>query len=249
VRTTLKRQFTRHFGVETFGRVRNALYLVEVGRNMLSGVRRRCNICDYEGRFRAFGHPPRYGAQCPRCLSLERHRLLKLWADAHPEALTEKTVLHFAPEPSVARFLKELAGRYVSADLDPNYADIVVNIENIDLPDGFADVVVASHLLEHVDDGKALKELRRILKPGGVAVIMVPIVEGWAATYEDPKVVTAKDRVAHFGQWDHVRYYGRDIRERILAADFSLEEFTAVEPDIQVLGLSRGEKIFFGYAQ
>jgi hypothetical protein len=249
VRTTLKRQFTRHFGAANFGRARNALYLLEVGRNLLSGVRHRCNVCGYEGRFRAFGHPPRYGAQCPRCLSLERHRLLKLWTDSHSEALKGKTILHFAPEPSVSRFLKELAGEYLSADLDSNYADVVVNIEDMALPDAFADVVVASHVLEHVDDGKALKELCRVLKPGGLAVIMIPIVEGWDETYEDSTIVGAEDRAVHFGQWDHVRFYGRDIRERICAAGFRLAEFAAVEPNIQVFGLSRGERIFFGYKQ
>jgi hypothetical protein len=75
---------------------------------------------------------------------------------------------------------------------------------------------------------------------------MVPIVEGWDKTYEDSTIVEAKDRRLHFGQWDHVRYYGRDIRDRVRRAGFELTEFTAIEPEIQTLGLCRGEKIFFG---
>ena len=249
MRTALKRQVIEHFGVATFGRMRNALYLLEVGASLVSGVRHRCNICGYEGRFRACGHPPRYGAQCPRCLSRERHRLLKLWVDAHNDAVKGKTVLHFAPEPSISMFFKDLAGKYVTADLDPNYGDVVINIEEMALPDGFADVAVALHVLEHVDDRKALRELHRILRPGGLAIIMVPIVEGWDTTYEGSTIVTTSDRKLHFGQWDHVRYYGRDIRDRVRAAGFELIEFTAMEPDIQTLGLSRGEKIFFGLRQ
>jgi SAM-dependent methyltransferase len=249
MQTALKGEVIRHFGVANFGRMRNALYLVEVGWNLLTGVRHRCNLCGYEGRFRAYGHPPRYGAQCPRCLSLERHRLLKLWVDGHGAALKGKTLLHFAPEPSTSKFLKASAGAYVSADLDPNYADRVVNIEDMALPDSFADVAVVSHVLEHVDDRKALRELYRVLKPDGVVVIMIPIVEGWDATYENASIVAARDRALHFGQWDHVRFYGRDIRERIRQAGFSLSEYTANEPEIQVFGLSRGEKIFFASRQ
>lgn len=249
MRTALKRQIVQNFGVANFGRIRNALYILEVGASLFSGVRHRCNICGYEGRFQACGHPPRYGAQCPRCLSRERHRLLKLWVDSHSDAVKGKTVLHFAPEPSISMFLEELAGEYVTADLDPNYGQIVINIEEMALPDGFADVVVALHVLEHVDDRKALQELHRVLRPGGLAIIMAPIVEGWDATYEDSTILTAKGRAAHFGQWDHVRYYGRDLRDRVRGAGFALAEFTAIEPSIQTLGLTRGEKIFLGSRQ
>ena len=71
-----------------------------------------------------------------------------------------------------------------------------------------------------------------------------PICEGWAETYENPEVSTREDRIVHFGQGDHVRLYGRDLRTRIRAAGFELTEFTAVEPDVLTYGLMRGETLF-----
>jgi hypothetical protein len=73
---------------------------------------------------------------------------------------------------------------------------------------------------------------------------MVPIIEGWSQTYEDPTITSPLDRDRCFGQWDHVRYYGADLRERIRDAGFALDEFTAIEPLVADFGLSRGEKVF-----
>ena len=244
MRSAIKKRLVHWFGVANFGRARSLLYFFEVGFKMLVGERRRCNLCRFEGAFRAYGHPPRYGAQCPRCLSRERHRLLKLWADAHPLELADKVILHFAPESVVSSSLRDCARKYIAADLDKNLADVVLNIEDIALPDQSVDVVVALHVLEHVDDRKALNELYRVLRPGGLAIVMVPLIEGWDATYEDSSIVKPSERVKRFGQWDHVRYYGRDVRDRIRSAGFGLAEFTATEPDVQAWGLSRGEKIF-----
>ena len=104
-----------------------------------------------------------------------------------------------------------------------------------------------SHVLEHVNDERALNEISRILTPDGAVLIMVPIIEGWDQSYEDSSITDVNDRIRHFGQWDHVRIYGRDLRERIVRAGFRLVEFTAVEPDVQHYGLLRGEKLFVAY--
>jgi ubiquinone/menaquinone biosynthesis C-methylase UbiE len=106
------------------------------------------------------------------------------------------------------------------------------------------DCVVCSHVLEHVDDNKALKEIYRVLKPGGVALIMLPIIEGWHQTYENAEVTTPKARQLHYGQSDHLRYYGADVRDRIRAAGFVLDEFTAEGPTVPTYALQRGEKLF-----
>jgi SAM-dependent methyltransferase len=95
-----------------------------------------------------------------------------------------------------------------------------------------------------VNDTLALAELFRLLKPGGKAIVSSPIVEGWAETYENPAVLTTTERLIHFGQQDHVRFYGRDLRDRIRAAGFDLTEVTAVEPDVLTYGLIRGETLF-----
>jgi len=103
--------------------------------------------------------------------------------------------------------------------------------------------VVASHLLEHVDDQEALTEVHRSLADGGCAVFMFPIIEAWDSTYENEAVHTARDRELHFGQNDHVTYCSHDVRERIAKAGFFLKEYTAVEPAVQKHGLVRGESI------
>jgi SAM-dependent methyltransferase len=213
----------------------------------LGGVyQRHCNICGYSGLFAYSGDPPRRDSRCKRCRSLERHRLLKLWVTEQIDALSGLDVLHFAPEPAVATIVKPIAKTYLSADLTPGRADAVLNIEKIDKPDCSFDWIICCHVLEHVHDEQALAELHRVLRPGGFLTIMVPIVEGWDATYENAQVMDRSGRDLHFGQNDHVRYYGSDLRERITQAGFALSEKTAIEPDVSNYGLVRGEKVFIG---
>jgi SAM-dependent methyltransferase len=210
----------------------------------LRGVHpRNCTVCAYRGRFRAHGSPPRWDARCPSCGSLERHRLPALLLRTQNELIRGR-LIHFAPEPNVASFVKPLAQEYQSADLFMQGCDLSLNLEQIDLADASVDVFLVSHVLEHVDDRKALRELYRCLRSDGIAIIMVPIVEGWNKSYENDSVRTDRDRELHFGQFDHIRYYGADLRTRILSAGFALEEFTADPADCAAYGLTRGEAVF-----
>jgi SAM-dependent methyltransferase len=204
---------------------------------------RECPMCGYHGKFLGYGYPFVCDIYCPKCGSLERHRLLHL-ADQKMNFFGGKDVLHFAPETGLANLLKARVGKYQSADITPGKAEIVRNIEAIEEPDARFDCVVCSHVLEHVDDKKALAEVYRVLKPGGVALIMLPVIEGWSTTYENKAVTTPEDRMRHYGQSDHVRYYGADVRDRIRAAGFKLDEFTAEGEDVLTYGLARGEKVF-----
>ena len=206
--------------------------------------RRTCNVCGFEGIFNPFGWPLRIDAHCPQCKSLERHRLLKLWLSSNAGAIQDKDTLHFAPEACVAGFVRPLARSYVTADVEAGRADLVLDIERIDLAPSSFDVVICSHVLEHVDDRKALPELFRILRPGGVCILLVPLIEGWDATFEDPSITDPRERADYFGQFDHVRYYGANFRDRVRDAGFGLTEFTAVEPFVTRHGLQRGEKVF-----
>jgi SAM-dependent methyltransferase len=207
-------------------------------------ISRVCNICNYEGYFAAAGKGRRPDAKCPRCNSAERHRLFKLWLDRNRNLVENADLLHFAPERSIGALIKPLARSYCSADIAPGRADIVLNLEALDVPDASFDGIVCSHVLEHVDDRKALAEIHRVLRPGGAAIIMVPVIEGWAETYEDPTITSPELRALHFGQADHVRIYGADIRVRIRAAGFELDEFTAGGTDVLRYGLLPGEKVF-----
>jgi SAM-dependent methyltransferase len=153
-------------------------------------------------------------------------------------------VIHFAPEPAIRDLVRPHASQYQSADLFMRGCDLALNLEDLDLDDESVDVFIASHVLEHVDDAKALSELHRSLKPGGVAIIMVPIIEGWSQTYENAAIQSDAERTLHFGQFDHVRYYGSDLRDRIRAAGFDLEEFSGSPEDCIKFGLMPGEIIF-----
>jgi SAM-dependent methyltransferase len=214
-------------------------------RHLARPVPRVCNTCGFQGYFRAFGWPIRPEALCPRCGSLERHRLFGLWLDANASLVRGKRVLHFAPEPVIGALISCFTREYVTADLTPGVGDSVVDIEHMTaLQDGSFDVIICFHVLEHVDDRAALSEMHRVLARPGMALLMTPVIEGWDYTYENFAVVTPLDRRAHFGQEDHVRYYGADLRKRIVDPGFSLREFTANEPQVYKYGLFRGEKLF-----
>jgi SAM-dependent methyltransferase len=203
-----------------------------------------CPCCGYVGHFKPWGVPMLFDAQCPSCGSFERHRLFSLMQEQHNIVPADSEVLHFAPETSLRPLIEPNVARYQTADLRAEAADMTLNIEDIALPSDSVGLIVCSHVLEHVDDRKALPELFRILKPGGRAVLMVPIIEGWDQTYEDPSIVSESDRDRHFQQFDHVRLYGRDFRDRVRAAGFTLDEFTATGGEAVRHGLIRGERIF-----
>lgn len=205
--------------------------------------KRLCPVCSYSGFFSSFGRPPRLDAHCPKCGSLERHRLFWLWFERNQKELTGP-VLHFAPEKVLGAKLRSTFEKYQSADLYAE-ADISLDIENIDIQDSSVNTVICNHVLEHVDDRKALAEIYRILSDEGKFVVSVPIVDGWDRTYENPRIIDPHMRELHFGQGDHVRYYGRDFIERLSAAGFSkIEVVTAAPTDVVDYGLLRGEKFF-----
>lgn len=208
--------------------------------------KRKCNICGYHGWFEIFGRPPRLDAQCPNCLSLERHRLLMLALGKIVLEPKPIDVLHFAPEAVLEKvFRRRWSDAYRTADLFQP-ADLKLDLEAIELPDSSLDLIIANHVLEHVDDVKASQELCRILRPGGYLLCMVPIVEGWNTTYENSLASTDEARMLHFGQEDHIRFYGRDFRTRICnGGGFDLvQEVTSEGQEVVDYGLLRGEKVF-----
>lgn len=180
-----------------------------------------CPCCD--GEFRSFlpvGDRP--NARCPKCGSRERHRALYLYlrdrVDVFGRALD---VLHFAPERCLEAGLAAAERlNYVTADLQSPDVAIQTDITAIASPSARFDLVVCSHVLEHVgDDRTGLRELYRVLRPGGVAVIMVPYHPN-RETYEDPTIVAPEARRQAFGQSNHLRLYGRDLPSRVQAAGF-----------------------------
>lgn len=220
---------------------------VEIARHRGDAV--RCPLCD--GRFDAFKPAwNRAQAICWRCGAHERHRFTWLLLEQRPELLDRaRSLLHFAPEYAIERRLRERTDlRYVTTDLDPTKGELVLDLEALDLPDGAFDAVLCSHVLEHVsDDARAMRELRRIVAPGGWALVMVPIDQGRAFTYEDPSITTPDGRRDAFWQEDHVRLYAPDVADRLAAAGFAVERVQAGEalgpPVVLRHGLLAGEEL------
>ena len=150
-------------------------------------------------------------AQCPICGSLERHRAaFLLLHDLIP--LNQKT-LHVAPEPMMVPWLVSRSCEYLNIDLH-NPAMRRMDLMHLDLPSESKTLVWCSHVLEHVtDDHKALSEMFRVLVPGGILILQVPI--RGEVTYEDPTVNSESERLDKFLQEDHVRLYGTDLKRRI----------------------------------
>jgi SAM-dependent methyltransferase len=166
----------------------------------------------------------RANAQCPGCGSLERHRILWLFLLREIDILKgSRSVLHMAPEPALVPLLRRPNISYVSGDLEPGQAMEVMDVTSLPQADGVFDVVICNHVLEHIpDDRRAMCELRRVLKPGGFAIMQHPIDMSRAETYEDRDITTPQERLREFGQADHMRLYGRDFGDRLAAAGFEV---------------------------
>jgi predicted SAM-dependent methyltransferase len=169
--------------------------------------------------------PNRPGQRCPSCGARERHRHLWLYLRDKTDFFSERLrVLHFAPErPLEQRFAALSNLDYVSTDLDRSRAMVKADITALPFSDRSFDVILCSHVLEHVvDDRRALRELFRVLKPSGWAVVQVPTSRRLSETFEDPTIVSPEDRERVYGQTDHVRIYGRDFAERVREAGFTV---------------------------
>ncbi len=185
-----------------------------------------------DGRsFRTF-LPYGYGKQrsnvlSPSTLSLERHRLLWLYLKRETDFFSKPLkVLHFAPEQAFySRFRKQQNLDYTTTDLNSPLADVKADICHLPFADEVYDVVLCNHVLEHIpDDTKAMQELFRILKPGGMAILQIPQDLGRKTTYEDDSITDKEERARIFGQYDHVRIYGRDYFDKLRSIGFKVEE-------------------------
>jgi SAM-dependent methyltransferase len=193
---------------------------------------RECNVCGWEGRrFDSDEWHP--FTICPSCRSQVRHRLL-VGALASRDDLSYarivdgKTILHFAPEPVVQNVLADRAGKYTTADYLRDNVDLRLDISDMPTVEANSyDVVVACDVLEHVaDDRRAVREIHRILRPQGYAILTVPQKDHLADTYEDSSLVTPADRERAFGQWDHLRIYGEDFVSVLESAGFEVTVIT-----------------------
>lgn len=163
----------------------------------------------------------------PSTLSLERHRLLWLYLKENTSFFTAPhKVLHFAPEQAFYKRFRKLDNLdYTTTDLNSPLADVKADICNLPFEDNSFDFILCNHVLEHIpNDTKAMQELYRILEPGGTAILQIPQDLKKESTFEDDSITDPKERARIFGQYDHVRVYGRDYFDKLRSIGFAVEE-------------------------
>jgi len=220
-----------------------ALSTVPRSRDDILDERYECPCCQTAVKAWRDGPNGRPNAACPNCFSLERHRLLAVVLKGmNPFVSTARHVLEYAPQPQIRSLLMQAAGdnAYTGVDLmDDRWIDSFADACAMPFDDDSFDLIVCFHILEHIpDDAAAMREMARVLTPGGIAVVQVPSRHG--PTDEDPSATVA-ERIRRFGQDDHVRYYGDDFidRLRIAGLDVALMHGHTLVPD-------DGERARFG---
>jgi predicted SAM-dependent methyltransferase len=181
-------------------------------------------------RFLPYGYgKQRENALSPSTLSLERHRLMWVFLEGETDFFTSKKknkVLHIAPEQCFLDIFKKQENLdYITSDIESPIADVKADICNLPFKDNSYDVIFCNHVLEHItDDTKAMQELYRVLKPGGIGIFQVPQDLLREKTFEDNSITDKKERSLIFGQYDHVRVYGRDYFDKLRSIGFKVKE-------------------------
>lgn len=212
-----------------------------------------CPVCGHTYRkFLPYGRiNPRPNALCPNCLSLERHRLIWLYLKQKTDFFQrQQQVLHIAPEHCFIKpFERQHGAGYITADLESPLAKVKMDIHEMPFAENQFDVVLCNHVLEHVqDDIKAMREIQRVLKPGGYAILQVPFFHPVpAVTYEDFTITDAREREKAFGQADHVRKFGRDYVERISRGGLQAEASEFAETQSRRFGIENREILYLGH--
>ncbi len=204
-------------------------------------------------KFLPYGYEKiRENVLAPGTLSLERHRLFWLYLKNETDFFkTEKNIklLHFAPEQAFYKRFKKLPHlEYTTTDLNSPLADVKADICNLPFKDNEFDYIFCNHVLEHIpDDIKAMQELYRVLAPGGIGIFQIPQDLSRAITFEDNSIVDPKERAKIFGQYDHVRIYGKDYFDKLRTIGFEVLEVDYTNKlsasEIDKYRLAKGEVI------
>lgn len=260
----IKKILPRQFGLiarESYYKLRQIYYV---------GHQFNCPFCQksyrvfFDGGFdlpvidemQIIGSGRRKATICPGCGSNDRERLLYLYFDQQTEITAASKILHIAPEPSLSRFLlakakqNYIAGVKYFEGFYYNKNTMILDLLALPFEDNQFDIVICNHVLEHIpDDSKAMKEMYRVLKMNGKAILQVPWSPLLEKTFEDENITSENDRERYFGQFDHVRIYGKDYPKRLKKAGFSVDEIDALQlklnkTAIQHFALNEKEIIF-----
>lgn len=191
---------------------------------------------------------PRENVLSPSTLSLERHRLLWLYLENKTDFFSASyKLLHFAPEQAFYKRFRKLRNiDYTTTDLNSPLADVKADICKLPFDDESFDIILCNHVLEHIpDDTTAMMELYRVMRKGGWGIFQVPQDLNRKQTFEDPTITDKRERARIFGQYDHVRIYGRDYFDRLRKVGFTVKEvdYTAslTDAEIDKYRLAKGE--------
>jgi len=196
-------------------------------------------------RLQVVGGLRRYSDQCPVCHSSARDRLVWFWLSEAGQGFRfsrDVNIAHFAPEKGLARRLRAAApAGYTAYDLEPSryrHLDRVIQADLSALPmnDASVDLFVCNHVLEHVPDvSRALAEIYRVLRPGGVAILQVPIALKLERSIELPLDSSPEERVRLVGQHDHLRLFtAADYLDVLEQAGFLVERYDAFADDSEM---------------
>ncbi len=217
------------------------------------GNRVECPVCESTFRkFLPYGRQSRSNALCPKCLALERHRLIWLYLQRKTDFFdANRKMLHIAPELCFMDRFEALDNLdYITADIESPLAKVKMDIHDIPFEENTFDVIFCNHVLEHVDDDlKALDEMKRVLKPGGWAILQVPFFPPIPeTTFQDPSITDPKEREKVFGQDDHVRMYGQDYADRLRSSGLEVIEENLInelqKEEVERFALADGEIIY-----
>jgi len=222
---------------------------------LYKGNKVECPVCEKKFRkFLSYGSnvAHRENVLCPYDLTLERHRLMWLYLKQESNFFTAEKldVLHIAPEQCFHKKFKNQKNlNYLTGDLVSPIADLHFDLHQIPLEDNRFDVVFCNHVLEHVDDAlQCMKELHRVMKPGGWGIMQVPQDISRAETYEDWSITSPEEREKHFWQKDHVRLFGRDYPQWLEKAGFEVGdgfEKHPISPELEErYRLPKGEVLY-----
>lgn len=248
----------KRFLVEGTIKVTPVKYREYFKKNIFYGNKKFCPVCDSKiKKFFTYYFPPhikigpRLDALCPVCGSIERERLLWFYFEECTNLFIspKKKILHIAPEVVLSdRIRKNEFIEYLSADLEPSRAMVYMDLTDIEMSDDIFDVIICNHVFEHIPDHKkAMREIYRILKPEGWAIMQVPIIS--ELTFKDLTATTPEAREKIYGFAEHVRGYGKDYRDFLITAGFSVkvDDFVKKLGDktVKYMGLPESEDIYF----
>jgi SAM-dependent methyltransferase len=192
-----------------------------------TGNKYYCNCCNKSFRkFLPKGNIKRLNAKCPFCSSLERTRVIDLYLDKELNIYNKKNIkiLHFAPEDILfKKFIKIRGVEYIDGDINANYARNIIDATNIKYPDNYFDLIICCHVLGHIpDEAKAIKEMYRVLKKDGVALIMT-VLSNEEKTFESDSITSDQQRLENYGEVDLCRLHGLDFSHRLAKQGFKTE--------------------------